>query len=68
MYLKIRENDGRYFFINADHVVSVAMDSDNDNHTLINTSDNNVYYVKIQIDEFFKTLLAHRALTIVRVN
>jgi uncharacterized cupin superfamily protein len=66
--LKIRENDGRYFYINANHIVSVAIDSDNDNHTMINTSDNNIYYVKIQIDEFFKILLTHGALNIIRIN
>jgi hypothetical protein len=35
---------------------------------MINTSDNNIYYVKIQIDEFFKILLAHGALNIIRIN
>jgi hypothetical protein len=68
MYLKIRENDGRFFFINTDHVVSVAIDSNNDNHTVINTSDNKTYWVKIQIDEFFKILSTYNAVKIIRIN
>ena len=56
MFIKIRENDGRYFVINSSQIVSIAIDADNDNYTVITTVNNNDYYIKMQYDEVLNIL------------
>jgi hypothetical protein len=68
MFLKIRENDGRYFVINMNQIVSIGIDVDNDNYTVINTTNNNLYYVKMHFDEVLKILNAYGRFDIVRLN
>ena len=67
MFLKIRENDGRYFIINVHQIVSIAIDADNDNYTVINTTNNNLYFIKMQFDEVLKILNAH-GIKIIKIN
>jgi len=67
MFLKIRENDGRYFIINAHQIVSIAIDVDNDNYTVINTTNNNLYFIKMQFDEVLKILNEH-GIKIIKIN
>lgn len=68
MFIKIRENDGRYFVINCNQIVSIAIDADNDNYTVINTVNSKDYYIKMQYDEVLKILQSHGFPNIVRLN
>ena len=68
MFIKIRENDGRYFIINYHQIVSIAIDIDNDNYTVITTVNNKDYYIKMQYDEVLKILNAHGIIKIIKLN
>lgn len=68
MFLKIRENDGRYFIINVNQIVSIGIDIDNDNYTVINTTNNKDYYIKMQFDEVLNVLNAHGTFKFIRLN
>lgn len=67
MFIKIRENDGRYFVINSSQIVSIGIDADNDNYTVINTTNNSLYFIKMQFDEVLNILNAH-GIKIIRIN
>lgn len=68
MFIKIRENDGRYFVINMNQIVSIAIDADNDNYTVITTVNNKDYYIKMQYDEVLNILNTYGRFDIVRLN
>jgi hypothetical protein len=68
MFLKIRENDGRYFVINMNQIVSIAIDADNDNYTVITTVNNKDYYIKMQYDEVLNILQSNGFSKIIRLN
>lgn len=67
MFLKVRENDGRYFIINSHQIVSIGIDADNDNYTVISTTNNKDYYIKMQFDEVLNILQAH-GIKYIRIN
>ncbi len=68
MFIKIRENDGRYFVINMNQIVSIAIDADNDNYTVITTVNNKDYYIKMQYDEVLNILQSNGFSKIIRLN
>lgn len=68
MFIKIRENDGRYFVINMNQIVSIAIDADNDNYTVITTVNDKDYYIKMQYDEVLNILQSHGFSKIIRLN
>lgn len=68
MFIKVRENDGRYFIINVNQIVSIGIDVDNDNYTVINTTNNKDYYIKMKFDEVLNVLNAHGTFKFIRLN
>jgi hypothetical protein len=58
-FIKFRERDGRYFVINPHQIVSISIDVNNNNFTVINTSDNNSYHIRIKFEDILKFLESH---------
>jgi predicted PolB exonuclease-like 3'-5' exonuclease len=58
-FIKLREKDGRFFIINPHQIVSISIDANNDNWSVINTSDNNTFYVRISFEDILKFLDSH---------
>ena len=66
-FIKFRERDGRYFIINPHQIVSISIDANNDNCSVIYTSDNNSFYVRICFEDILKFLDSH-GLKIVQIH
>jgi len=65
MFLKITDNNDKYFFININHIIAIYSGLNND--TIISTITEN-HCINISVDKLYKIINCYKSINIIEIK